>query len=274
MRFQQLAVPTAWRLYLSAVSLLVVAAGMPKAAAGAETAESKKIFNQRCTACHTFGHGVKVGPDLKGVTARRQRPWLLKFIRSSQTVIGNGDPVATTLFEQFKRQRMPDWTDLSEKQVNEILDWFSADGPDQKEPDERAATTATKVDVARGRALFAGATNLAHGGVSCISCHAVKTDPEVNGGTLGPDLTVTFSRYQDRALTVFLKRPCFKRVPEANSAAYLTPEESFAIKAYLHWASTVAAKTTTAELAVPPRALAERRSGRGQRRNAAKVVVR
>jgi len=274
MRVPQLAVRSAWRLCLSAVPLFIVAAWMPKAAWGAETAESKKIFNQRCTACHTFGHGVKVGPDLKGVTARRQRPWLLKFIRSSQTVIGNGDPVATTLFEQFKRQRMPDWTDLSEKQVNEILDWFSADGPEQKEPDEREATTATKIDVARGRALFAGTTRLTHGGISCVSCHAVNRDPEVNGGTLGPDLTLTFSRYQDRALTVFLKRPCFKRVPEANSVAYLTPEESFAIKAYLHWVSTAAAKTTTAELAVPPRALAERRPGRGQTRTPAKAVVR
>ena len=31
-------------------------------------------FTTRCTACHTFGKGVKVGPDLKGVTERRQRP--------------------------------------------------------------------------------------------------------------------------------------------------------------------------------------------------------
>jgi protein SCO1/2 len=50
----------------------------------AHATDAKKIFNQRCTACHTFGKGVKVGPDLKGVTARRQRPWLLKFVRSSQ----------------------------------------------------------------------------------------------------------------------------------------------------------------------------------------------
>ena len=81
--------------------------------APARATDAKKIFNQRCTACHTFGKGVKVGPDLKGVTARRQRPWLLKFVRSSQKVIAGGDPIATELFRTFKRQRMPDWTDLS-----------------------------------------------------------------------------------------------------------------------------------------------------------------
>src|SRR5262245_34745301 len=75
--------------------------------------EAKKIFNTRCTACHTFGKGIKVGPDLKGVTERRPRDWLLHFVRSSQKVIESGDPVAKQLFQQFKGQRMPDWSDLS-----------------------------------------------------------------------------------------------------------------------------------------------------------------
>src|SRR5689334_22472700 len=77
-----------------------------------DSTEAKKIFNQRCTSCHTFGKGVKVGPDLKGVNERRTRPWLLKFIRSSQGFIKEGDPIATGLFDQFRRQRMPDWLDL------------------------------------------------------------------------------------------------------------------------------------------------------------------
>src|SRR5436309_11066166 len=100
------------------------------ARAGDAAGEAKRIFNQRCTACHTYGKGVKVGPDLKGVTERRRRPWLLKFIRSSQGVIQAGDPVAKGLFQEFKQQRMPDWTDLSEPQITAILDWFAAAGPE------------------------------------------------------------------------------------------------------------------------------------------------
>src|SRR5689334_7387704 len=93
----------------------------------AHAIDAKKVFNSRCTACHTFGKGVKVGPDLKGVTARRQRPWLQQFIRGSSKVIASGDPTATELFRTYKKQRMPDWTDLSPQDVSVILDWLAAD---------------------------------------------------------------------------------------------------------------------------------------------------
>ena len=130
---------------------LAAAAVVFFAARPARAVDPKKVFNQRCTACHTFGKGVKVGPDLKGVTVRRQRPWLLTFIRSSQRVIASGDPVANELFRTFKRQRMPDWADLSPQDVSAILDWLAADGPEQKPADERDAELAGAAEVARAR---------------------------------------------------------------------------------------------------------------------------
>src|SRR5438309_6242617 len=114
-----------------AVLLIVFAGPLPAGADDDETREAKfsaeaaTIFSRRCTACHTYGKGIKVGPDLKGVTERRKHDWLLKFIHSSFTVIKSGDPIATSLFSQFKQQRMPDWTDLSEKQINDILAYFA-----------------------------------------------------------------------------------------------------------------------------------------------------
>jgi mono/diheme cytochrome c family protein len=120
-------------------------------AASADTAEAKKVFTTRCMACHTFGKGVKVGPDLKGVNDRRQRDWLLKFVRTSSQVIASGDPTATALFEQFKQQRMPDWTDLSEDQVGAIMDYLKVNGPDQQEPDARSADSATLAEIDAGR---------------------------------------------------------------------------------------------------------------------------
>src|SRR5205814_5190363 len=122
----------------------------------AAQSEVKRIFGQRSTSCHTCGRGVKVGPDLKGVTVRREGPWLLQFIRSSQSLIQARDPVAAALFDEFRRQRMPDWTDLSEGQINAVLDWLSVDGPDQKLQDERDAELATGADIDRARGLFAG----------------------------------------------------------------------------------------------------------------------
>jgi mono/diheme cytochrome c family protein len=217
------------------IASLVAFAVSPSLAEANDAREAKRIFTQRCSACHTFGKGVKVGPDLKGVTTRRERPWLLKFVRSSQRVIASGDPVANELFQQFRRQQMPDWSDLSEEQVGAILDWFAANGPEQRDADERHADSATPTEIAAGRSLFHGhdGARLSNGGMSCGACHTVVEGGDSAGGSFGPDLSATYTAYQDRALTLFLKKPCILRLPESTSLVFLTPEESFAIKAYL-----------------------------------------
>lgn len=246
------------------IGLLVSAAGPARAA------DPKKIFNSRCTACHTFGHGVKVGPDLKGVTARRQRPWLVTFIRGSQRVIKSGDPIATELFERFKEQRMPDWSDLSPAEVNAILDWFAGNGPEQKEPDERDAELATAADVARARDLFDGRAPIASGGLACAACHSVREGNQRHGGTLGPELTESYLKYRDRALTTFLRRPCTPREPELSAARYLAPEEAFALKGYLRQLAIAAAPFAAYALgaqstSAPPEAQSKNDQKRGPR---------
>jgi nitrate reductase gamma subunit len=223
-------------LRVAIIAVLAARIGLATRYAKADAAEAKKIFTQRCMACHTFGKGVKVGPDLKGVTERRQRAWLLKFIRSSATVIGSGDATAVELFQQFKQQRMPDWTDLSEEQIGSILDWLAVNGPDQQEADARSAELATATDIETGRQLFHGDRALTHGGTACGSCHSIRDGNGTSGGTLASDLTPTYSDYQDSALTLFLKHPCVQRIPESTTA-FLTPEESFALKAYLRQAA-------------------------------------
>jgi len=201
--------------------------------AASDAAGAKTIFRKRCTACHTFGKGVKVGPDLKGVTERRTRDWLLRFIRSSSGTIQSGDPTATKLFREFKQERMPDWDDLSPEQIASILDYFALNGPEQKEPDERHAITATADELKMGRDLFHGSVRLTHGGRACDTCHSIGAGEPVRDGSLGPDLSSVYRRYQDRALTDYLKRPCFLRDPEVSTNHYLSPQESFALKAYM-----------------------------------------
>jgi nitrate reductase gamma subunit len=230
-----------FKIYARALRVVIVAAlaariGLTAQDASADAAEAKKIFTTRCMACHTFGKGVKVGPDLKGVNERRQRAWVLKFVRSSSVVIASGDPIATELFEQFKQQRMPDWTDLSEEQIGSILDWLAVNGPDQQEPDARLAELATTAEIDTGRQLFHGDRALTYGGSACGSCHSIRDAGSSSGGTLASDLTHTYSDYQDSALTLFLKHPCVQRIPESTTS-FLTPQESFALKAYLRQAA-------------------------------------
>jgi hypothetical protein len=90
--------------------------------------------------------------------------------------------------------------------------------------------------------------------MACSTCHTITSPDAKNkaGGTLGPDLTAAYHKYQDRALTLFFKRPCFEREPDSSASRYLTPEESFALKGYLRqaamgaWEAKVAKVATTA----------------------------
>jgi protein SCO1/2 len=65
------------------------------------------LFATRCAACHTIGHGIKIGPDLQGVIYTRDRAWLLHFIQKPDELLAAKDPLATSLFKQYKEIRMP-----------------------------------------------------------------------------------------------------------------------------------------------------------------------
>jgi len=220
----------------AAFIVVLVARIAAPGAAHADAAEAKRIFTTRCTACHTFGKGVKVGPDLKGVAERRQRAWIIKFVQSSSTVIASGDKTATDLLAQFNQMRMPDWVDLTDAQIGSIIDWLAANGPDQQDIDARLAESATLAEIESGRQLFHGTRPLKHGGAACAACHSIRDSEGAIGGSLAPDLTGIYSAYQDGAVTQFLRHPCFQRYPESANAAFLTPEESFYLKGYLRHA--------------------------------------
>ncbi len=76
-----------------------------------------------CSACHTIGKGKLIGPDLKGVTERREEVWLIKFIQSSQTVVKSGDKIAVKLFEEYNKVPMPD-NPLTDDEVRQLLKYI------------------------------------------------------------------------------------------------------------------------------------------------------
>ncbi|HZD93306.1 MAG TPA: hypothetical protein VE133_03570, partial [Candidatus Sulfotelmatobacter sp.] len=83
--------------------------------------------------------------------------------------------------------------------------------------------------------LFTGEIRLKYSAQACSTCHSVQGASW--GGSLGPELTKTYFRYQDRALTEFLRHPCFKWSTASTEARYLTTKESFSIKAFLRHAA-------------------------------------
>jgi len=104
-----------------------------------QTAEDEKNF-QQCKACHTIGGGKLVGPDLKGVTERREEGWLIKFIQNSQALVQAGDPIAVKVFEENMKIPMPAHN-LTDDQVRGILAYIANDG--KIEGGEVAASTTT-----------------------------------------------------------------------------------------------------------------------------------
>jgi protein SCO1/2 len=81
------------------------------------------LFNNGCSSCHTIGGGDKIGPDLAGVTQRRDRKWLEHFILVPDEVLAAGDPIATGLLAKYKGVVMPN-LGLARDEVAGILEFI------------------------------------------------------------------------------------------------------------------------------------------------------
>jgi protein SCO1/2 len=81
------------------------------------------LFQSRCAACHTIGGGDRVGPDLLGVTTRREHAWLVRYLQQPENVLAEGDPIATSLFRKYRQVRMPN-LDLGTDDVASLLSYL------------------------------------------------------------------------------------------------------------------------------------------------------
>lgn len=89
------------------------------------------IFASHCAACHTIGHGDKIGPDLKGVTSVRDHGWLARFITTPDKVIAEKDPIATDLFKKYKQVNMPNLR-LADIDVNALIEYMESQSGEVK----------------------------------------------------------------------------------------------------------------------------------------------
>jgi len=82
------------------------------------------LFANRCAACHTFGKGQDLGPDLKGVTERRERNWLIRYLASPDKMRAAKDPIALGLAQSYK-VLMPNLS-LTNKELGDLVDYLEA----------------------------------------------------------------------------------------------------------------------------------------------------
>lgn len=125
-----------WSLILGALAAGPILADVPA------FQEQAALFAQKCAKCHTIGKGDRVGPDLKGVTKRRERPWLTGFIATPSQYL-DSDPIARELLERYGGVRMDD-TGLSKVQAERLLEYL--DTVSDQAPAVRPAPVATPRD--------------------------------------------------------------------------------------------------------------------------------
>ena len=89
----------------------------------------EQLFRTRCTICHSLT-GTEaddaLGPDLLGVTTRRETDWLLNWLRAPDQMIANGDVLATALLEKYNGLAMPNLR-LKQMEAEELLDYIATE---------------------------------------------------------------------------------------------------------------------------------------------------
>ena len=103
--------------------MFVVWLGPIKHAKAAESGQ--EIFLDNCAACHTIGKGKLVGPDLAGVTSRREESWLERQIKDPESLIAEKDPIAMQLLQEADNVPMVS-LELSDEEVVAVIAYLKS----------------------------------------------------------------------------------------------------------------------------------------------------
>jgi mono/diheme cytochrome c family protein len=199
--------------------------------------ETADYFRQNCASCHTIGGGRLTGPDLKGVTQRKERDWLIRFLLDPKGMIDSGDPYAQQLLQEARGVIMPTPFGMTPARAAALLDLIEAES--QKEHSSFAGVQIverplTAAEAARGRAIFLGFQRLAQGGPPCFSCHRAGNWQALGGGQLGPDLARVYEHLQGRKeLIAWLSAPPTPTMQAVYKQHPLQSEEILALVAFL-----------------------------------------
>lgn len=91
--------------------------------------QGKELFQSKgCVACHTFGKGKLVGPDLLGVTKKREEEWLKKWLKDPEGMLKT-DPIAKEMLKEFFVP-MPN-QGLNDEEINSIISYMKEEDSKQ-----------------------------------------------------------------------------------------------------------------------------------------------
>jgi nitrite reductase (NO-forming) len=87
----------------------------------ADAVKGKLAFESKCLACHSIAGGDKLGPDLYGVTKRRDDPWLTRWLKAPDQMLLT-DVAAKAMLDKYKVP-MPN-QGLSDDEVKQYVSYF------------------------------------------------------------------------------------------------------------------------------------------------------
>ncbi|MCP4543501.1 MAG: c-type cytochrome [Chloroflexi bacterium] len=210
------------------------AEGVPAVEPGQDAARGGQIFASACVRCHgADAGGTDLGPSLVGAS-----------------VVGKGDDELEDAIALGKPgTSMPAWNELVGPQdISNIVAYMrslaAGEAPvismSSTDPAEAGETLFALPlgDALIGQALFTGADRLENGGPSCLICHGIASDDALGGGTLGPDLTLTFNKHGELGLAGVLADIGFPTMAPIYKDRPLTPEEQAHLRIFLQEAAT------------------------------------
>jgi protein SCO1/2 len=127
------------RTGLAALGLVLGALLIPDAAAAQEPATKSSFsvdealakkgkglwMNRGCAACHSIGKGMMAGPDVAGVTERREVTWLQKWLMNTTEMLAS-DPIAQELLKEARGVKMPNLK-LSQVEADALIHFMAAE---------------------------------------------------------------------------------------------------------------------------------------------------
>jgi len=108
------------RFRVPALGVLMIVIWLAPIKHGKAAEIGQQIFQDTCAPCHTIGKGKTVGPDLAGVTSRREEDWLQRQIKEPDKLIAEKDPIAMQLLREANNVAMPP-PELSDRDLVAVI---------------------------------------------------------------------------------------------------------------------------------------------------------
>jgi protein SCO1/2 len=93
------------------------------------------LFRSRCESCHSLTTENGIGPGLFNVTKIRDRAWLARWIKTPDKLLAKKDPIATALFNQYKKVLMPNFR-LKDADVEALIKYIDESSKATEQQDE------------------------------------------------------------------------------------------------------------------------------------------